>query len=257
MAGECNVFGGLDCGTDGGWVEGGKGTEAGVEKELGCLRVRRLVGALLRGRRKGGIDVADENPLTQVAGAGFAKFGDLGVGLGGGSDDVEPGDAAIEPEAGDVGEIGGGNFRVEVEQDADVAAASFVDEFVEIVEGTVDEVEGLGMGRVGLECGEKESVNAEGVNVVETLGDTVETAASGGTEVDRVYLVDDRTFPPDVCGDAGASPAGTGKDLGFGGSACDKRGGGAGETKGKESAEVWCDHSLLLEMLREKASERN
>jgi hypothetical protein len=212
---------------------------------------------LLRGRRKGGIDVADQNPLTEVAGGGFAKFGGLGVGLGGGSDDVEPGDAAVKPEAGDVGEIGGGDFGVEVEQDADVAAASFVDEVVEIVEGPVDGVEGLGVGRVGLECGEKESVNAEGLNVVQTLGDTVDTAAAGGIEVDRIYFVDDGTFPPDVGGDAGASPAGTGKDLGFGVRAWDKHGGGAGETKGEESAGVWCDHSLSLEMLREKASERN
>ena len=162
---------------------------------------------------------SDENPLPQVAGGGFAKFGDLGVGLGGGSDHVEPGDAAIEPEAGDVREIGGGDFRVEVEQDADVAAASFVDEVVEIVESPVDGVEGLGVGRVGLERGEKESVNTEGVNVVETLGDTVESAAAARTEVNGVYFVDDGTFPPDVCGDAGAGPAGTGKDLGFGASA--------------------------------------
>ena len=73
------------------------------------------------------------------------------MGFGGGADDVEAGDAAVEPEAGDVGEIGGGDVGVEVEQDADVVAAGFVDEVVEIVEGAVGGVDGLGVGGVGLD----------------------------------------------------------------------------------------------------------
>jgi hypothetical protein len=108
---------------------------------------------------------------------------------------------------------------IEVEQDADVAAAGFVDEVVEIVEGAVGGVDGLSVGGVGLDGREEEGVGAEGVDVVETLGDAVETAACCGfvdwrVEVEGVHLVDDRVLPPDVGVDAGADPAGAGEGLG-------------------------------------------
>ncbi len=122
-------------------------------------------------RREGedGIDIADEDAIAKVVVGDFAKFGGLGVGFGSGADDVEAGDAAVEPEAGYVGKIGGGNFGVEIEQDADVVTAGLVDEVVEIVEGAVGGVDGLGVGSVGLDGGEEEGVDAEGLNVVEML----------------------------------------------------------------------------------------
>ncbi len=55
-----------------------------------------------------------------------------GVGI---ADDVEASDAAVEPEAGDVGEVGCGDGGIKVEEDTDVAAAGFVDEVVETIEG--------------------------------------------------------------------------------------------------------------------------
>ena len=143
-------------------VEWGDGAEAGVEEKLGGLGVGGLVGSLLRGGRQGGVDVADEDALAEVGGGGLAKFGGLGVSFGRGADDVEAGDAAVEPEAGYVGQVGGGDRGVEVEQDADVVAAGFVDEVVEIVEGAVGGVDGLGVGGVGLDSGEEDGVGAEG-----------------------------------------------------------------------------------------------
>ena len=97
--------------------------------------------------------------------------------------------------------------------DADVVAAGFVDEVVEIVEGAIGRVDGLRVGGVGLDGGEEEAVDAEGLDVVETLGDAVETAAAVGAEVDRIDFVDDGMFPPDVGIDAGADPAGAGEGL--------------------------------------------
>ena len=111
-------------------------------------------------------------------------------------------DAAIEPEASDVRQVGGGDVWIEIEEDADVAAAGFVNEIVEIVESAVAGVEGLGVCCVGLKGGEEEGVGAEGVDVVEMLDDAMEGAASGGVEVDGVDLVDDGVLPPDVGADA-------------------------------------------------------
>jgi len=98
-------------------------------------------------------------------------------------------------------------------------AAGFVDEVVEIVEGAVGGVDGLGVGGVGLDGGEKEGVGAEGVDVVEALGYAVEAAAwcvfvGGRVEVEGIHLVDDGVLPPDVGVDAGADPAWAGKGLG-------------------------------------------
>ena len=152
---------------------------------------------------------------------------------------MEAGDAAVKPEAGYVGHVGGGNVRVEVEQDADVVAAGFVDEVVEIVEGTVDGVDGLCVRGVGLDGGEEDGVGAEGVDVVETLGNAVEAAGcwvfvGGRVEVERVYLVDDGMLPPDVGVHAGADPAWTGESLGVSARSEQAR---AGEAEGEESAE--------------------
>ena len=164
-----------------------------------------------------GVDVGDEDALADVGVGGFAKFGGLGVGFGGGAGDVEAGDAAVEPEARDVGEIGGGDVGVEVEQDADVVAAGFVDEVVEIVEGAVGGVDGLCVGGVGLDGGEEQDVGAERLDVFEVLGDAVETAAAGRIEVEWIYFVDDGVLPPDVGVDAVADPAGASEGLGVGG----------------------------------------
>ena len=125
-------------------------------------------------------------------------------------------------------------------------AAGFVDEVVEIVQGAVGRVDGLGVGGVGLNDREEDGVNAEGLDVVEALGDTVETAAARGAEVDGIYLVDDRVLPPDVRVDAGAGPAGAGQGLGRG-----TRGECAGtcQPEGEESAggqKVW-GHRASLE----------
>jgi hypothetical protein len=142
------------------------------------------------------------------------------VGLGSGADEVEAGDAAVEPETGYVGEVGGGDVGVEVEQDADVAAAGFVDEVVEIVEGAVGGVDGLGVGGVGLDGGEEEGVGAEGVDVVEALGDAVEAAGcrvfvGGRVEVEGVHLVDDGVLPPDVGVAAGTDTSRGGRGFGL------------------------------------------
>jgi len=215
VAGLGDVFSGLDCGADGGRLERGDGAEACVEEKLGDLRVGGFVGSLLRRGGEGGIDVADEDALAKVGVGGFAKFGGLGVGLGRGTDDVEAGDAAVEPEAGYVGQVGGGDLGVEVEQDADVAAAGLVDEVVEIVEGAVGGFDGLGVGGVGLDGGEEEGVGAEGMDVVEALGYAVEATGcwvfvGGRVEVEGVHLIDDGVLPPDVGVHAGANPAGAG-----------------------------------------------
>ena len=137
VADRCDVFGGLDSRADGGWIERGDRTEAGVEEKLRDVGIRCFVGALLRRGAEGRVDVADEDAGSEVVGGGFAEFGGLSVSFGSGADDVKAGDAAVEPETGYVGKIGGGNFGVEVEQDANVVAAGLVDEVVKIVEGAV------------------------------------------------------------------------------------------------------------------------
>jgi len=170
--------------------------------------------------------------LTEVGAGGLAKLGGLGVSFACGARDVEAGDAVVEPEACDVGKISGGDLGVEVEQDTNVSAAGFVDEVVEIVEGAVGGVEGLGVGGVWLERGEEKSIGAEGPNVIKMLDDTMKAAAFGGAEVDRVYLVDDRMLPPNVRVHAGAGPAWTGEGLGW-----NWREKEASEAEGEKSAE--------------------
>jgi hypothetical protein len=173
VTGFQDTLGGFDGGANGGRVKWFKVAEAWVEEELRSLGIGGFVGSLLRRGRQSGVDVADEDSLAEVGGGGFAEFGGLGMGFGGGADDVEAGDAAVEPEAGDVGEIGGGDVRIEVEENADVVATGFVDEVVEIVQGTVEGVDGLGVGRVGLDGSEENCVGAEGLDVVEVLCDAV------------------------------------------------------------------------------------
>ena len=202
VACECDVLCGLDCGADGGWVEWRDCTEARVEKKLRGLRVGGFVGSLLRRWTKCWVNVADEDALAEIRAGGFAKFCGLGVSFGSGADDVEARDAAVEPEASDVGQIGGGDVRVEVEKDANVAAAGFVNKVVEIVEGAIGWVKGLGVGGVWLESSKEEGVSAEGVDVVQMLSDAVEAAASGGVEVNGIDLVNDGVFPPHVGIDA-------------------------------------------------------
>jgi hypothetical protein len=147
------------------------------------------------------VDIADEDALTEVAGGGFANLGCLCVGLGRDAGDVEAGDAAIEPEAGYVWSVSRGDFGVKIEEDADVVAAGLVDEVVEIVEGAVGWIDFLGVGSVRLDGGKEDRVGAEGLDVVEMLGDAVEAAAccgvDWGIEVEGVYLVDDGVLPPE------------------------------------------------------------
>jgi hypothetical protein len=130
--------------------------------------------------------------------------------------------------------------RVEVKENANVVAAGLVDEVVEIVEGAVDGVDGLSVRGVGLDGSEEEGVGAEGLDVIEALGDTVKAAAADGAEVDGVYFVDDGVLPPNVGVDAGADPAGAGEGLRQGG-----RGERAGEAEDEESAGSECDHAPL------------
>src|ERR1700722_4068587 len=124
---------------------------------------------------------------------------------------MQAGDAAVEPEAGDRGEVG--DARDEIEQDTDVAATGLVDEIVEVVNRSQSGVDRLGVSGVGLDGGEEERVDSQGVEIVEALGEAVEGAAFGGTKVGGVYVVDDNVFPPRVGTHAGASPAGTGEGL--------------------------------------------
>jgi hypothetical protein len=210
------------------------------------LGVGGFVSSLLRGGRESGVDVADEDALAEVSASGFTKLGGLGVGFGGGSGDVETGDAAVEPEAGDIGKVGGGDFGIEIEQNADVVTAGFMDKVVEIVECAVGWVDGLGMGSVWLDDREQKGVDAKGLDVVEMLGDAMETAAARGTEVDGVDLVDDGMLPPDVGADAGAGPAGACKDLGFSVWSEGRRDDETSEAEGEESVECGCDHALYL-----------
>ncbi len=153
------------------------------------------------------------------------------VSFGRGADDVEAGDAAVEPEAGDVGEIGRGNLGIEVKQDADVVTAGLVDEVIEVVKGAVRRVDRLRVGGIRLDGGEEEGVDAERLNVVEALGDSAETAAFCGTEVDGIHLIDDGVLPPNVGVDAGSDPARSGKSLSKNG-----RANGASEAECEESA---------------------
>ncbi len=72
-----DVFSGFDGRANGGGVERLDCTEAGIEKKLRGLRVWGLVGSLLRRRRQGGIDIADENAVAEVGVGDLAKFGSL------------------------------------------------------------------------------------------------------------------------------------------------------------------------------------
>ena len=242
-----DAFGGFDGGANGGGVKRGDGTEAYVEEKLRWRCVGCFVVVLLR------VDVADKDSLAHVGGGGLAKFGGLGVCLGCCAGNVESGDAAVEPEAGYVGEVDGGDVGVEVEHDTDVVAAGLMDEVVEIVEGAVGGVDGLGVRGVGLDGGEEEDVGAERLDVFEALGDAVEAAAcwdfvDGGTEVEGVHFVDDGLLPPDVGVDAVADPAGASEGLGVSG--CGESG---GETEGEKSTKGQCGHRAIDEMLREVA----
>jgi hypothetical protein len=79
-----------------------------------------------------------------------------------------------------------------------------------VCQGGIDR---LSVGRVGLDEGEEERVGAEGVDVVDALRDAVEAAAVVGVEVRGIHLIDDGVLPPEVGGDSGADPTGTGKSL--------------------------------------------
>jgi hypothetical protein len=239
-----NIFSGLDGGANGGRVKRFEVAEAGIEKELCGLCVGGFGGSLLR--RKGVINVTDEDPLAEVGGCGFAEFGGLGVGFRGGADDVEARDATVQPEASDVRKVGGRDVRVEVEEDSDVVAAGFVDEVVEIIEGAIGGVDGLCVVGVGLDGSEQERVGAEGLDVVEVLSHAVETTAVGGAEVEWVDLIDDGVLPPDVGIHAGANPAGAGEGLGFEVWSESWSEEDAGKAEGEESVWSECDHASLI-----------
>jgi len=213
VTGLHDVLQGLDGRSDGGGVKRGTGAGAGVQDELRGLHVGRFVGALAKIGWKRRVCVCDNDALAEIAAGGFAQGDGLGVGDVVGASDMEASDAAVEPEAGDVGEVGGGDSGIEVEENADVAAAGLVDEVVEVVECAQGGIDRLGVGRIGLDGGEEERVGAEGVDVVEALRDAVEAGAVVGVEVCGIYLIDDGVLPPEVGGDAGADPARAGESL--------------------------------------------
>ena len=226
-----DVLGGLNGRANGCGVERLDCAQAGIEKKLRGLRVWGFVGSLLRRRRRGRVDIAYENAITKVSVGDLAKFRGLSVSFGRGADDVEAGNTAVEPEAGDVGEVGAGNLGIEVKQDTDVMTTGLVDEVVKVVEGAIGRVDGLSVGSIRLDGGEEEGVDTERLNVVEALSDSVETAAFGGTEVDGIHLIDDGVLPPNVGVDAGSDPARSSESLSRNG-----RGNGASEAECKESA---------------------
>ena len=132
------------------------------------------------------------------AGAGFAVVPDVPVVLG------------IGARAGGVDEplvLVGGVVEDHVEDDADVALLGFGDEAVEVGEGAVLGVDVFVVGDVvaevdlrrGVHGRDPDGVDAEGLEVVEALGDAVEVAdavAVGVLEGAGVDLVDDGVVLP-------------------------------------------------------------
>src|ERR1700722_8933782 len=108
------------------------------------------LGLRLRGWGRVRIGVGDEDSLAEVAGVRGAKGSGLGTGSVIGAGDVEAGDAAVEPETCDVGQVGGGNRGVEIEKDAEMAAAGFSEKIIEVVQGAEAWGNLLCVGRVGL-----------------------------------------------------------------------------------------------------------
>jgi hypothetical protein len=203
----------VDGRANGGGAKCGAGSWASVQDELRALRIWRSVGSLTKIGRERGVDIGDYDTLAKVAGGGFAKSSGLAMREVGRADDVKAGDAVIEPEADDGERIGVGALRVEIEQDADVATAGFVDEVVEIVECAVGRIDGLSVGEVELNGGEEDCVDAERVEIVETLSYAVEATAIGRTEVGWVHVVDDSVLPPEIGSHSRADPAGTSECL--------------------------------------------
>ena len=132
----------------------------------------------------------------------------------------------------------GGVVEHHVEQDADVALLRLGDEAVEVGEGAVLRVDALVVGDVvaevdlrrGIHGRDPDGVDAEGLEVVEALGDAVEVAdavAVGVLEAAGIDLVDDRVLPPGGVG-------GRGGGVDFGGSR--RRGLGEGRRRGRSSA---------------------
>ncbi len=133
-----------------------------------------------------------------VAGAGLAVAPDVpvvfGVGAGAGGFD--------EPLV-----LVGGVVEDHVEDDADFALAGFGDEVVEVGEGSVLGIDGFVVGDVvaevdlrrGVHGGDPDGVDAEGLEVVEALGDAVEVADAvsvGVLKAAGVDLVDYGVLPP-------------------------------------------------------------
>jgi hypothetical protein len=251
VAGLKNVLKRVDGWANGSGIQRGGGSGSRVQDKLRALQIRRSVGSLAEIRRKRGVCIGDYDALAKVAVSSFMKNSDLGMRDIGRADHVKAGDASIEPEAGEGRHIGVGDLRVKIEQDTDIVAACFVDEVVEIVEGAVCGIDGLGVGEVELNGGKEECVDAEGVEIVETLSYAVKAAAVGGTEVGWVYVVDDGVLPPQVGTHPGADPTRTGEGL------CrSDRVKGADEKQSEES-EGGLGHTLVLEMLPEKPEVRH
>ena len=103
-------------------------------------------------------------------------------------------------------------------------------------------------GGTGLERGEEKGVGAEGVNVIEALGETLYVI-----EAAWVGLVDDGVSPPGTGAHAGADPAGTGQSLGDGGRGeeeCKEEGaaGGHGRVSVSGVVEMVADFLGLVEV---------
>jgi hypothetical protein len=195
-----------------------------------------------------GVGVSDKDSLAQIGGVRGAKGCGLGTGSLAGARDVKASDAAVEPEASDVGQVGGRDSGIEIEQDAEVATAGFSEEIIEVVESAKAWGDLLRVSGIGLQRSKENSIGAERVNVVEARGDAVDAASARGVEVGGVHFVDDGALPPEIGSDAGAHPAWPSEGLGS------SRGSGRGQNAGEgesEKCSTEVDHALVIVMLPE------
>jgi len=106
VAGLQDVLQGLDGWTNDCRIEGGASAGTRVQDELRELRIGGSVGSLAKVGCKCGVGVCDDDALAEIAAGSFAECGGLGVRVVVGAGDVETSDAAVEPEACDVGKVG-------------------------------------------------------------------------------------------------------------------------------------------------------
>lgn len=173
------------------------------------------------------VEVGEDDALAGHGGFELAQGEDHGLGGfrggSGGGGEMQAGDAAGEPEAGEAGEVCGGGWRFDGEDDADAVGAGLAEKMVEVVE--------VGHGAVAAGSGEggrgkQQGIDAEGAQGVETDGEGFEVDRGG-----RRDLIEDGVTPPGVGAGAGSGEAGAGHALG--GEArcgCEEQGGEGQET---------------------------